>query len=634
MTAREKIDRLRGKLALPLFVKDLTEAASRRRTYVLRSLYAGVLFMLAVIFARDVLFPFGDGFAVLGQGGKLYMTVMLIQFGGVYLFLPAFTAAAITAEKERNTLGLLFLTKLSPSKIVLEKFLGRIFPMLSLALLSLPLLGVAYTLGGLDSPLLIEGFVRLIATIIMIGAIGIACSAWCRTTAGAFLVTYAVLALLFPAPVLVMESLGLHRGNFLVDFLSEFAGSLRLMPISDPEAVFGIFLGPLPMIAWLQQMSLNTGGQLAFLAKPVWLSIWQTLPLLLMAAASLIVARVVIVRRAEVKSKRYLARAFMRLDSTFREINNRYARGIEIVKTRSVLPDDDPVAWRETTKTTLGSFRYLVRILLLVEIPVLLIGVPTAGAFDQMGARSSGIGALGLIGGILWLGGSLLATVKGAGLFTTERSRQSLDVLLTTPMPTTEILRQKLAGVWRLIVVCLVPVATTLLLLGYLRYSVSSGFLDRGFFYTFVAVVVVLTHFALAAYLATYVGLRMTTQSRAMLTSVAILVAMSLAGPVLRLVIDSDHYYARFWPGSIYSPAAVIGEVLWTDLETGDLVYLLLANTFIYGGLALGLRIACSLQASRLLGRAENEPIALLGQRPVEPVSRLEAQSVEAGEMV
>jgi hypothetical protein len=128
--------------------------------------------------------------------------------------------------------------------------------------------------------------------------------------------------------------------------------------------------------------------------------------------------------------------------------------------------------------------------------------------------------------------------------------------------------------------------------------------------------------------------LRMTTQSRAMLTSVAILVAMALAGPVLRLVIDSDRHYADFWPGSIYSPAAVIGELLWTNIETGDVVYLLIANTFIYGGLALGFRIACSLQAARLLGRAENEPVNLLGERPVEPISRLEPQPAEAGEMV
>lgn len=629
MTSRERLDRLRGRLALPLFVKDLTEAASRRRTYVLRSLYAGVLFVLALIFARDVLFPYGDGFAVLGRGSEVYMTVMWIQFGGVYLFLPAFTAASITDEKERNTLGLLFLTKLAPTKIVLEKFLGRIFPMLSLALLSLPLLGVAYTLGGVDSPLLVEGFVRLVATIIMVGAIGIACSAWCRTTAGAFLMTYAVLALLFPGPVFVVESLGVRRDSFMIQILNEIASALRLMPIDEPDAVVGLFLGPLPMIAWLEQMSRNTGGQLGFLAKPAWLSIWQTMPLLMMAFANLVLARAVIVRRAEAKSKRYLARAFARLDTAFRDLNNRYANGIEIVKTRNALPEYDPVAWRETTKTTLGSFRYLVRILLLIEVPVLLIGVTSAGSYDRVGIQ-----VLALIAALLWLGGSLLATVKGAGLFSTERSRQSLDVLLTTPMPTNVILRQKLAGVWRLIVVCLVPVATTMLLFGYLRYSVTSGFIGKGSFYFIVATLILLTHFVMAAYLATYVGLRMTTQSRAMLTSVAILVAMSLTGPVLRLVLDSGRYYSRFWPGSIYSPAAVIGELLWTELETGDLVYLLMANTVIYGGLALAFRIASTLQASRLLGRAENESLNPFEHPALEPISRPEKQPIEAGELV
>ena len=177
MSFRNLAGRVRYRLTLPLFVKELTEASSRRRTYIVRAVYAGLLFLLAVLFARDVLFPAGDAFAVLGEGGRLFLTVMFIQFGGVYLFLPAITSGAITAEKERNTLGLLLLTKLTPTKIVVEKYLGRVFPMLCLALLSLPLLAVAYGLGGLAGGLLFEGFVRLVATILMIGAVGIACSA-------------------------------------------------------------------------------------------------------------------------------------------------------------------------------------------------------------------------------------------------------------------------------------------------------------------------------------------------------------------------------------------------------------------------------------------------------------------------
>ncbi|MBA3313719.1 MAG: ABC transporter permease [Planctomycetota bacterium] len=629
MTSREALSRLRVHFTLPLFVKDLTEAASRRRTYVLRGVYAGILFLLALIFARDVLFPAGDGFAVLGRGGKVYMTVMLIQFGGVYLFLPAFTAAAITAEKERNTLGLLFLTKLSPTKIVIEKYLGRVFPMLSLALLSLPLLGVAYTLGGLDAPLLVEGFVRLVATILMIGAIGIACSAWCRTTAGAFLLTYAILALLFPGPIFLVISLGLQPNSHIIEVLGTIGSTLRLMPIDEPTAIIGIFFGPLPMIMWMDQLERGMVGATAFLAKPAWLAVWQTAPLLAMAFASLVVARLSIVRRAEAKSNRYLARSFARLDQSFRELNTKYAKGIEIVKTGGALPDDAPVAWRETTKTTLGSFRYLVRVLLLVEVPVLLIGATSASSFDN-----SGIDSLGMIGGLLWLGGGLLAAVKGAGLFTAERSRQSLDVLLTTPMTTRAILRQKLAGVWRLITVCAVPVATTMLLLAYLRYSVVGSFLDLGVLYFITATVVLLTHFALAAYLSTYIGLRLSTQSKAMLASVAVLVGLCLTGPVLRLVIDPDASNYRFSPLSIYSPAAVIGELMWTKLDPGDLIYLLIANSFVYGGMALGLRVACSLQISQLLGRAENEPYIPVERRIIEPVLDFESEPVETGELV
>ena len=58
--AREVAGRLRGRLSLPLFIKELTEASARRRTYVVRAVYAGTLFLLAILFARDVLFPSGD----------------------------------------------------------------------------------------------------------------------------------------------------------------------------------------------------------------------------------------------------------------------------------------------------------------------------------------------------------------------------------------------------------------------------------------------------------------------------------------------------------------------------------------------------------------------------------------------
>jgi ABC-type transport system involved in multi-copper enzyme maturation permease subunit len=625
VTERERITRLRAKLALPLFVKELTEASARRRTYVVRTLYAGALFLLAVLFARDVLFPTGEAFAVLGRGGELFGTVMLIQFGGVYLFLPALTAASITAEKERNTLGLLLLTKLSPTKIVLEKFLSRVFPMLCLAALSLPLLGVAYTLGGLDFPMLFEGVARLVATILMIGAIGVACSAWCRTTAGAFLSTYAILALMTLGPVLFVESLGIRRNDTIITIISEALDAVRLIPSSDPDAVVGIFLGPLPVIEWMQAANQRMAGfGTAFVSKSPWLSLWQTMPLLLPAVVSLVAARLVLVRRAEVKPKRYLARAFAALDRKFREWNDRYAKGIEVIKTRGSLPDYSPVAWRETTKTTLGSFRSLVRLLLLVETPVLFIAVAGAGDYNAYSA-----GMLGLIAGLLWLGSGLLVAAKGSGLFAGERAKQTLDVLLATPLPTRRILREKLAGVWRLIFVAAVPLMTAFLLIAYMRYAVTGVITAAGALYVAAASSVTVTHLALTAYLSLLVGLRVPTQSRAVLTSVAVLTALCLAGPIAHMVAAAGQSYQQ--PDrllSLYSPATVVGELMDMQATETELFALFFGNTVIYGGLALLLRWACYHYARDWLGRDENELAAPILERvgtgPVRPVENRE----------
>lgn len=603
MNAHKSIDWLRRSLTLPLFAKELAEASARRRTYIARTLYAGTLFLLAIIFTRDVLFVAGDGFSVLGRGGKLFVTIMLLQFGGVYLFLPALTAAAITAEKERNTLGLLLLTKLSPSKIVLEKFLGRVFPMTCLALLSLPLLGVAYSLGGLESGLLVEGIVRLLVTILMIGAIGIACSSWCRTTAGAFLLTYAVLFILFPAPIFVFEAFDLGPGSNTVRAIGRVAVSLKLIP-DEPDVVVGIFFGPLPLLLWQDYLDRGMGGGGTFLTRPFWVVLWQSTPLLLVAVASLVAARLSLVTRAEVQPKRYLARAFRALDSRFRALNDRYAKGIEIIKSRGSLPEDRPIAWRETTKTTLGAFRYLVRILLLVEVPVVFIGVIAAGS-----SSSASSGLLGVLAVFLWLGAALLVAVKGAGLFPSERAKQSLDVLLTTPLSTKNILREKLSGLWRLIGICAIPLMTTFFLIAYMQSSIATTAWSWMFLFLALSASVVLTHLALPAYLSVLIGLKIATQSRAVLTSVTLLVILCLSGPLIRLVITAGNYqyYPTLDPLSLYSPAIIVGEMVEGRLETGELLYLLIGNTIIYGGLAAALRFACYWKAGEWLDRSENE---------------------------
>jgi formate-dependent nitrite reductase membrane component NrfD len=96
--------------------KELVERAARKRTYVMRIVYA-VAFFGMFLFTYRNLFAFsfyGDdamqGLRALGRGDEIYRSVLVIQIFGILLFLPAMMCGLITDEKERGTLPLLLLT--------------------------------------------------------------------------------------------------------------------------------------------------------------------------------------------------------------------------------------------------------------------------------------------------------------------------------------------------------------------------------------------------------------------------------------------------------------------------------------------------------------------------------------------
>ena len=111
--------------ALPVLRKDLTEAASRKRTYVLRVLYALTLFAFFAFFYAEQVQRWGSSPGrLLGRGRDFFEFTLAAQFLGVFLFLPAVMSGVFTREKERDSLGMLFLTDLTPREILFEKYLS------------------------------------------------------------------------------------------------------------------------------------------------------------------------------------------------------------------------------------------------------------------------------------------------------------------------------------------------------------------------------------------------------------------------------------------------------------------------------------------------------------------------------
>ena len=559
-------------IGLPLLAKELTEQSARRRTYVIRVVYAAALYGFTLwAFWNQLGSWTSNSFAMIGKGRELFEALAYLQFAGLYLFLPAMTCGVLTSEKERETLSLLLLTKLGPWTIVFEKLFGRLVPMASFVLLSTPLLAVAYSLGGVEAFEIGQLAWSLSVTALQVGSLSLACSAWCRTTSSAFLSSYLVGAALILGPViLTMEGrndpLGICAGIFSVgqqlglmtgvgDATAIFFGpwvfdtnaTFSTNGIRDPwlAIVVGGFCG-LPPIRWLLDVANSTQGGKAMLT-----TVLMSIPILMFSVMCLIFARFALWRRAFVQPSNYLLKAFKLLDTFFHKANqNRFTKGIVLTREHVELPLYDPIRWRETTKRSIGTTRYLVRFLILLEIPVVI-----AMRLSMFGHDSgTGIAPVYVAAWALWIVAALVLTIQSTGLIGLERSRQTLDVLLTTTQSSDSIVLHKFAGVWRMIRTLWVPFATVYFFQIYCLVFIdqSGGYTGQGTSLPFAflrALLAIAIYPLLIAWIGFHQGMRQRSQTQATLVTLGLLAGVCLIPIVVAQYALPDIPLGAGWGG-------------------------------------------------------------------------------------
>ena len=297
---------------LPLLTKELIEQSARKRTYILRVIYAIALYGATLwAFYQQLGSLNGSGLSILGQGRQLFVSLAWFEFAGIYVFLPAMTCSVLTAEKERDTLGLLLLTKLGPWTIVFEKLFSRLDPMASFVLLSLPLLAVAYSLGGIEFGDIAQLMWVLAITALQVGTFAVLCSAWFRTTAAAFLATYLLGSVTIVVSALVYQLLLRPGFEFWFQFLLSAPAHQWLFSSNHPRPIIMAF-GP----------SILNGGEFSMNRTQTFLDcVVMTIPLFGTSVLYLTLARIVLWRRAFVEPKNVLLKLFKSLDGFFHRAN-------------------------------------------------------------------------------------------------------------------------------------------------------------------------------------------------------------------------------------------------------------------------------------------------------------------------
>lgn len=633
---------------LPLLAKELIEQSARKRTYLVRSVYAMMFFGFTLMlfwgeFYNDATNPL----ELLGKGREMFNVLIGIQIFGVALFTPALTCGTITSEKERNTIGLLFLTKLGPLSILFEKYLGRLFVMGSFLLISLPLLGFCYTLGGIEQRQVWFGFYGLILTVCQLAALGLFCSAYFRTTVSAFIASYLIGITMFFGPMFLYE-MGLREGGLnlaapiwsAVQGVLYSLGSMGQMGLIGTGQLLGLDLASL--LKWEPFWeSIGYADQplshFLFFAPPLIMDAmegfprvvptWQLfalgMPTMGITLFYLMLARLCLVYRAFASPKRYLLRLFQLLDRTFhRANNNRFTRGIVLIREQSSLPKYDPIAWRETTKTTLGSFRYLIRIFLVIEFPVFTLCLLAVSLSSQGYYQSNRSEATVAINFICWIIAILLTVVRSATLVAGERSHETLDVLLTTPISSRNFLLQKIKGVNRLIIVVSIPLLTGILMQAW-YCSINNGWFSKDFVqrpdrsplcYLLTMIPCLIVYLQLFSWLSLLLGMLMKTSTRAIFASLACIVGWMILPFVFLLVLfalldrGNDNLLSLLL---ISSPATIpflseIGEL--NDLYDDGVIWVAICtNIMVYTSLLVALRYFCLGRAAKLLGRSEDQ---------------------------
>lgn len=170
------------------------EYRSRMRTW--RSPLAMMIYVLLIgglgyaVFSSMAHTNAGFSGQAANYGQTLFTYLVIFQMILLTFITPGLTAGAISSERERQTIDLLFVTRIAPFSIIWGKLLASMSFVVLLLLLSVPIFSLVFLFGGIEPDQVLYAFLVTIVTTLTLGLIGIAFSTWLRRTLAATVASY------------------------------------------------------------------------------------------------------------------------------------------------------------------------------------------------------------------------------------------------------------------------------------------------------------------------------------------------------------------------------------------------------------------------------------------------------------
>jgi ABC-type transport system involved in multi-copper enzyme maturation permease subunit len=263
----------------PIFAREWLTVPRRSRHYVVRTVYLGVLWVLALtVWQATVGWEQPATLGDLARFGLLQFQVLTyVQLALVPFFAALSAASAITQEKDRRTFLLLLLTDLRNHEIVLGKLLGSLLQIAVLLLATLPVYCLSLFLGGVDGAQIFQAMLVLGAAALAAGSLGGLLALWREKTFQALALTFLLLVLY----VCLIQGLALLPP--LADAVPGFQGRISSAAVARWQQALQPFLA---MQTVIEPQPENEGAfppaysfALAMLAVSILLNAWGMLRL-------------------------------------------------------------------------------------------------------------------------------------------------------------------------------------------------------------------------------------------------------------------------------------------------------------------------------------------------------------------
>jgi ABC-2 type transport system permease protein len=182
-----------GLLDNPIVLKDCLSRMRSMRAPLTVTLYLGLLGAFGyAVFALASLFASGQRAGAAQIGTTVFAGLAFFQISLVGLFAPALAAGAISGERERQTLDVLLVSRVSAFGIVWGKLVASVAFMLLLILSALPLFAAVFLFGGVDIEQFVVTQLLTVTTAVALAAVSLCLSAAFRRTMASTVAAYGV----------------------------------------------------------------------------------------------------------------------------------------------------------------------------------------------------------------------------------------------------------------------------------------------------------------------------------------------------------------------------------------------------------------------------------------------------------